>query len=187
MTIKAWFLSHQWLLDTPGFPKGSRKAGWQQRRLRFGRSCWEPGAPSWHLQLKLEPQSGHGGSRCHCQAQLGQQETSSSQSSPLLPFQKDISTSTWDYNELEFFSQTCFVTSLRHSCHQKKTMKRMNLLCNSGQLDSSSAAIAEFSHDLEPTQFFSDAHRSGAVHFVCPAWSCQVKLPARWVLEPRAE
>lgn len=39
-----------------------------------------------------------------------------------------------------------------------KIIKRMTLFCNCGQLDSFTAAIAEFLRDPEPTTFFSHAH-----------------------------
>lgn len=35
-----------------------------------------------------------------------------------------IPTNTWEHNKFEFFSQKCFVTSLRHSCHQIKNHKK---------------------------------------------------------------
>lgn len=70
-----------------------------------------------------------------------------------------------------------------------KTIKRMNLLCNSRQLDSFSAAIAEFLHDPKPTKFFTHARWSSAVHFLHPTRNCQIcwtltaTTASQWVLE----
>lgn len=184
MTITTWFLrvtSGFWALLA--FQKDQEWQGESRGGSGFGRSCWEPGSPV------LSPTQAP--SWDHSQAKVGQQEASSSQRSPLFLFQKDTfpqmlgTTMNLNSSAKIVLSQVSTIPATK-----LKTIKRMNLLCNSGQLDSSSAAIAEFLHDLEPAKFFTDAYRSRPVYFVYPTWSCQMNLPAttaRWVLEPRPE
>lgn len=156
---------HSWLFKS--IKNGRVKAEEAQRS--FGRCCWAPGSP-------VQPQLPAGItamslriSLCPCQAQLSQQQTSSSQRSALALFQEDSFPQTLGTTmNLNFSAKNVLSRVFTIPTTKLRTIKRMNSLCNSGQLDSSSATIAEFLHDLEPTKLFTDAHGSHAEHFVCP-------------------